>query len=294
MTKGNSSPRQPTTAPTGFSQFRRPRRVLPGFGLALGGTLLFLSLIILLPLVALAIKAAELSWADFWMQISDARAVATYRITLTSALLATVFNVILGVWLAWILTRYEFPGRRWIDAAVDLPFALPTAVAGLSLATLLAPNGLIGQLFTPWDIKLAYALPGMVTAMVFTSFPFVVRTVQPVLADFDSQQEEAATILGARPHVVFLRVIFPAILPSVLAGATLALVRSLGEFGAVVFIAGNLPFQTEITSLLIYTKVAEHEYEAAAALATVVLVAALIVLVVMNMIQGKLYRRLHG
>ncbi|AHF89012.1 sulfate/thiosulfate transporter subunit [Opitutaceae bacterium TAV5] len=271
-----------------------PRRLLPGFGLTLGSTLLFLGLATLLPLGALVLKSTELSWSDYWMHVTDSRALATYRITLTSAFLATLINVVLGVLVAWILVRYDFPGRRFLDAAVDLPFALPTAVAGLSLATLLAPNGLIGQLFSPFGIKLAYALPGMVAAMAFTSFPFVTRTVQPVLADLDPQLEEAATVLGAGPVTTFRRVILPAILPATLAGTTLALVRSLGEFGAVVFIAGNLPFRTEITSLLIYTRVAEHDYEAAAALATVVLGSALAVLVVMNIIQSRLYRRLHG
>ncbi|RRJ97709.1 sulfate ABC transporter permease subunit CysT [Opitutaceae bacterium TAV4] len=269
----------------------RPRHIIPGFGLTLGSTLLFVSLAILLPLGALFLKAASLSWTDYWTHITDARALATYRITLTSALLATVINVTLGVLIAWILVRYDFPGRRLLDAAIDLPFALPTAVAGLSLATLLAPNGLIGQFFAPLDIKLAYALPGMVLAMAFTSFPFVTRTVQPVLADLDPQLEEAATVLGAGPLTTFWRVIFPAILPATLAGGTLALVRSLGEFGAVVFIAGNLPFRTEITSLLIYTRVSEHEYEAAAALATIVLASALLLLIGMNTLQHRLLKR---
>ncbi|OAM91138.1 sulfate/thiosulfate transporter subunit [Termitidicoccus mucosus] len=288
-----TAPGTPAPRPRRGRERGRPARMLPGFGLTLGGTLLFLSLATLLPLSALALKASSLSWPAFWTQISDARALATYRITLVSALAATALNVVLGVSVAWILVRYEFPGRRLLDAAVDLPFALPTAVAGLSLATLLAPNGLVGQLFAPLGIKLAYALPGMVAAMSFTSFPFVARTVQPVLADLDPQLEEAAATLGAGPLAVFRRVVFPAILPATLAGATLALVRCLGEFGAVVFIAGNLPFRTEITSLLIYTRVAEHDYEAAAALAVVILAAALLVLLAMNTIQHRLLRRLH-
>lgn len=271
----------------------RPR-VLPGFGLTLGSTVLFLSLVTLLPLGALVFKAANLSWADFWWHVSDSRAISTYKVTLLAAAGALVINVVLGVVVAWILVRYEFPGRRILDALVDLPFALPTAVAGLALATLTAPNGLIGQLFAPFGIKIAYAMPGIVLAMAFTSFPFVVRTVQPVLADLDDNIEQASAVLGAGPFTTFRKVIFPELLPSILAGATLALVRSLGEFGAVVFIAGNLPYKTEITSLLIFIRVGEYDYAGAAALATVVLFFALFVLLVMNIIQQRLYRRLHG
>lgn len=270
------------------------KRVLPGFGYTLGGTLLFLSFATLLPLGALVFKAAGLSWPEFWSYISDPRAVATYKVTVTSALAATFLNVILGLLVAWILVRYEFPGRRLLDAAVDLPFALPTAVAGLTLATLLVPTGLIGQLFAPLGWKISYALPGMIIAMTFTSFPFVVRTVQPVLADLDPHLEEASINLGAGHVATFWKVIFPELLPALLAGTTLSLVRALGEFGAVVFIAGNLPFRTEISALLIYIRVGENDYAGAAALATVILAAALVVLVVMNVIQGRLYRRLHG
>lgn len=270
------------------------QRVLPGFGLTLGGTLLFLCLATLLPLGALAFKASSLSWSEFWGHISDSRAIASYRVTVLAALCALAINVVFGVLMAWILVRYEFPGRRLLDAVIDLPFALPTAVAGLALATLTAPNGLIGQWFAPLGIKLAYALPGIVLAMAFTSFPFVVRTVQPVLADLDPNIEEASAVLGAGPFTTFWKVIFPELLPATLAGATLALVRSLGEFGAVVFIAGNLPYKTEITSLLIYIRVGEYDYAGAAALATVVLFFALFVLLGMNILQSRLYRRLHG
>jgi len=270
------------------------QRVIPGFGYTLGSTLLFLSLATLLPLGALVFKAAGLSWAEFWSYVSDPRAVATYKITLTSAFISTLLNVALGLLVAWILVRYDFPGRRLLDAAVDLPFALPTAVAGLTLATLLVPTGLIGQLFAPLGWKISYALPGMVIAMTFTSFPFVVRTVQPVLADLDPHLEEASANLGAGPFTTFRKVIFPELLPALLAGTTLALVRALGEFGAVVFIAGNLPFKTEISSLLIYIRVGENDYAGAAALATVILASALVLLITMNIIQGRLYRRLHG
>lgn len=270
------------------------RGVLPGFGMTLGSTLLFLSLATLLPLAALVLKAAELSWADFWYYISDPRAIAAYKVTLSAALIATFFNVLIGVLLAWILIRYEFPGRRLLDSAVDLPFALPTAVAGLSLATLTVPTGWIGQFFAPFDIQIAYAFPGIVLAMIFTSIPFVVRSVQPVLADLDPHLEEASASLGAGPVKTFIRVIWPEILPAVLSGMTLSLVRSLGEFGAVVFISGNLPYQTENVAMLIYIRAGEFDYQGAAALATVILAFAVVVLLVMNVIQRVLYRRRHG
>ena len=271
----------------------RPR-VIPGLGLTLGSTLVFLTLATLLPLGALVLKSAGLTWAQFWIYASDSRAVATYRVTLFSAAVATTLNLVLGVLTAWILVRYEFPGRRLLDAAVDLPFALPTAVAGIALATLTVPHGPVGALFAPFGFKIAYAFPGIVLAMTFTSLPFVVRTVQPVLADLEPQLEEAAAILGAGPFTTFRRVILPELMPALLAGGTLALVRSLGEFGAVVFIAGNLPFQTEITALLVYIRMDEFDYVGAAALATVILAFALVVLVAMNVIQSRLYRRFHG
>lgn len=271
----------------------RPR-VIPGFGLTLGVTLIFLGLAILLPLGALVLKTAGLTWFQFWDYASDPRALATYRVTLSCAVAATAINVVLGVLVAWILVRYEFPGRRLLDAAMDLPFALPTAVAGIALATLTVPQGPVGALFTPFGIKIAYAFPGIILAMTFTSLPFVVRTVQPVLADIEPALEEAADSLGAGPFTIFRRVILPELRPAILAGATLALVRSLGEFGAVVFIAGNLPFQTEISALLIYIRMDEFDYVGAAALATVILSFALLVLVTMNVIQSRLYRRVHA
>lgn len=272
----------------------RARRVLPGFGLTLGSTLLFVSLATLVPLGALVFKASQLSLADFWSYATDPRALATYRLTLLAGGLATIANVVLGVLVAWILVRYEFPGRRLLDAVVDLPFALPTAVAGLSLATLTAPNAPIGQLFGLMDVKIAYAFPGIVVAMVFTSFPFVVRNVQPVLADLEVTLEESAACLGAGPFKTFWRVIFPEILPATLSGAGVSLVRSLGEFGAIVFIAGNIPYRTEVTSLLIVIRIEEFDYPGAAALAVVILGFALALLLAMNLVQGFLYRRLQG
>jgi sulfate transport system permease protein len=271
----------------------RTNRVLPGFGLSLGSALLFVSLFTLLPLTALVVKAAGLPWHEYWAYITDPRAITTYRFTLTCALWATLINVTLGLWVAWILARYDFPGRRLLDAIVDLPFALPTAVAGLSLAALTVKSAPIGQFFSLFDVKIAYALPGVVIAMAFTSFPFVVRTVQPVMEDLDPAMEESAVSLGARPATTFRRVLIPEILPATLAGATIAFVRSLGEFGAIVFISGNLPFRTEITAMLIFIRVNEYDYAGAAALATVILAFALLVLVSMNLIQGRFYRRLN-
>jgi len=272
---------------------RRSHHILPGLGLTLGSTVLFVSLVILLPLAALALKAASLSWEQAWAYVSDPRAVSAYRVTLFAALAATAINAVLGLWTAWILVRYEFPGRRLLDAAVDIPFALPTAVAGISLSALTVPSGLVGGWFAPWGWQIAYAFPGIVLAMAFTSFPFVVRTVQPVLADMTPETEEAARSLGARPATIFWRVILPALYPTLLAGVTLAFVRSLGEFGAVVFIAGNLPFRTEILALLVFIRVGEYDYPGAAVLATVILSFALFVLVTMNIVQGWLYRRVR-
>ena len=272
----------------------RPGRILPGFGLTLGSTLLVATLAVVLPLGALVLKAAGLSWADYWGYVSDPRAIATYRVTLYAAAVATLLNVVIGLLAAWVLVRYEFPGRRLLDSAIDLPFALPTAVAGIALAALTVPTGAVGVLFAPLGIKIAYAFPGIVLAMAFTSLPFVVRTVQPVLADLDLSLEEAASTLGAGPFATFRHVVLPEIFPALLSGAVLALVRSLGEFGAVVFIAGNLPYQTEITALLTYVRMDEFDYRGAAALATVILAFALFVLVGMNLLQARLHRRLHG
>jgi len=274
---------------------RSAKRVLPGFGLTLGSTLLFVTLATLLPLGALTFKASQLSYADFWEYISDPRAIHTYKITLGAGLIATVINLVTGVWIAWILVRYDFPGRRILDAIVDLPFALPTAVAGLSLATLTAPNSEIGAFFLKhFDVKIAYAFPGIVLAMVFTSFPFVIRTVQPVLEDLDVILEESSTSLGARPWQIFRRVILPEILPAIIAGSAVSLVRSLGEFGALVFISGNIPFKTEFTSFLVYMRIEEFDYPGAAALSMVILFFAFVVLLTMNIVQHILLRRLRG
>ncbi|CAM4096145.1 sulfate ABC transporter permease subunit CysT [Kerstersia similis] len=264
--------------------FNRPPS-LPGFGLSFGISVLYLSLIILLPIAGLLIYASGMSWAEYWRAISDPRVVASYRVTLYGAFLSTVFATLFGLLLSWIIVRYEFPGKRLLDALVDLPFALPTAVAGLTLALLLSPPGWLGQYFSAWGIKVAYAFPGLVIAMVFTSLPFVVRSVQPVLADVGPEYEEAARTLGARDGQILRRVILPALLPAIMTGASQAFIRSLGEFGAVVMIAGNLPFRTEITSLMIFMRQAENNYPAAAAIATVVLFASLLLLFGLRMAQ---------
>ncbi|MBB3146608.1 sulfate transport system permease protein [Phyllobacterium trifolii] len=262
------------------------RGILPGFGLTLGVTLLYFVIIVALPLLAMLYKSFNLGWADFWSVVSSERALATYRITIGAAALATVLNAIFGVLLAWVLVRYEFPGRRLLDAVVDLPFALPTAVAGLALVTVFSSNGWFGQYLEPLGIKVAYAPLGIALAMMFTSIPFVVRTVQPVLEDVAADVEEAARSLGATNWQIFARIIWPAIFPAFIAGCSLSFARSLGEFGAIVFISGNLPFETEVMSLLVFIRLDEYDYPAAAALATVMLVTAFVMLFVTNSIQA--------
>lgn len=264
----------------------RAKRVLPGFTLSLGTTLLYLVLIVLIPIAALILKGAEIGPARFWAIVSSDRAVAAFRITLIAAAIATVFNAIYGLLMAWVLTRYDFPGKRLLDALMDVPFALPTAVAGLSLTALFSANGWFGQWLHPAGIPVVYTIWGIALAMAFTSVPFVVRTVQPVLEDLDQSLEAAAETLGARPWQIFVRVVFPAILPAWLAGCTTAFARSLGEFGAIVFIAGNLPFQTEIAALLAYIRLEEFDYNGAAAIALVLLGFALVLLIASNLLQN--------
>ncbi|BBK32158.1 sulfate transport system permease protein [Stella humosa] len=265
---------------------RRSPHVLPGFALAMGCTLFYLSLIVLLPLGALVAKATATGWTEFVAIVTGPRAVSSYRVTVTAALAATAFNAGFGLLMAWILVRYRFPGRRILDAMMDLPFALPTAVAGIALTTLFARNGWLGQFLEPAGIKVAYAWPGIAVAMAFTSVPFVVRTVQPVLEDLDAEVEEAATVLGATAFQRFHRVILPAILPALVAGCALAFARSLGEFGAVIFIAGNMPNVTEITALLVFIRLEEFDYPAAASIASVVLLASFAILLATNMLQA--------
>jgi sulfate transport system permease protein len=266
------------------------RRVLPGLPLSLGITLLYVGLIVVLPLGALVFKAASLGPEDYWRIVSSARAVASYRVTILAALGATAFNLVFGLALAWILVRYRFPGHRLVDAIVDLPFALPTAVAGIALTTLFAPNGWLGSLLGDLGIKVAYTPLGIMIAMSFTSLPFIVRTVQPVLEDLDPALEEAAQSLGGRDSAIFLRVILPLLAPALLAGLSLSFARSLGEFGAIIFIAGNQPFETEITALLAFIRLEEYDYQAAAAIASVLLVTAFVMLAATNLLQARALR----
>ena len=269
------------------------RNALPGFGLTLGVTLTYLAVIVLLPLLALALRAAEMGPAELWSVVSGPRALASYRVTLSTAALATLFSAVYGLLLAWILVRYDFVGRRLVDALVDLPFALPTAVAGLALTTLFARNGWFGAWLEPYGIKVAYAPLGIAVAMAFTSFPFVVRTVQPVLEDLEAEAEEAARTLGASDLAIFWRVILPMLMPAWIAGSALAFARSLGEFGAIVFIAGNLPMVTEVTSLLTFIRLEEFDYAGAAGLALAMLAAAFVMLIVTNTIQARWLRFLE-
>ncbi len=262
------------------------RHLLPGFGLTMGVTLMYLAVIVVIPLAAMLLKTASLGFEDFWRIITGGRALAAYWITFSSALVAAAFNSVFGLLLAWVLVRYEFPGKRLIDALVDLPFALPTAVAGLALVTLFAPEGWYGQYLTPFGIQVSYAQLGIIIAMIFTSIPFVVRTIQPVLEDIPEDIEEAARTLGATRWQIFSRVIFPLILPAFTAGSVLCFARAIGEYGAVVFIAGNLPGLTEIVSLLIVIRLEELNYPAAAALATVLLAVAFTALLATNLLQA--------
>jgi len=262
--------------------------LLPGFGLSFGFSTFYLSLVILLPISALWLYVSDLSWVQYWQAISDRRVVSSYAVTLQGALYSTLIATCIGFLLAWVIARYRFPGRRVIDALVDLPFALPTSVAGLTLATLLAPGGWLGQAFAAAGIKIAYAFPGIVIAMTFTSLPFVVRIVQPVMEDLGEEFEEAAQTLGARKWQIFWRVILPALIPATVTGASQAFIRSLGEFGAVIMIAGNIPFKTEVSSLMIFVRLQEFDYPAAAAIASVILLASLSLLFLLQWVQARL------
>ncbi|MEZ5782004.1 MAG: sulfate ABC transporter permease subunit CysT [Rhizobiaceae bacterium] len=265
-------------------------RVLPGLPLSLGVTLFYVCLIVVLPLGALIFKAASLGPVDYWQIVASERAVATYRVTVMAALASTAFNLVFGLALAWVLVRYEFPGRRLLDAIVDLPFALPTAVAGIALTTLFSSNGWFGELLSRIGISVAYTPLGIIVAMIFTSLPFIVRTVQPVLEDLDPALEEAAQSLGGSDRVIFRKVILPLLTPALLAGVSLSFARSLGEFGAIIFIAGNQPFETEITALLVFIRLEEYDYQAAAAIASVLLITAFVMLALTNLLQARALR----
>jgi sulfate transport system permease protein len=268
-------------------RFKRPsRRVLPGFDLTLGFAVFYLSLIVLIPLSALVFKTFNLTLDQFWAAVSSPRVVASYRLTFGASFLAALINVFFGLLVAWVLVRYQFPGKKIVDALVDLPFALPTAVAGISLTALLAENGWIGQIFEPWGIKLAFNPNGVVIALIFIGLPFVVRTVQPVLEDFEKELEEAATCLGASRWQTFRHVIFPYIAPALLTGFAMAFARAIGEYGSVIFIAGNIPLVSEITPLIIIGKLEQYDYAGATAVALVMLMFSFLMLLVINSLQS--------
>jgi sulfate transport system permease protein len=267
------------------------RRVLPGFGLSLGFTLIYLSLIVLIPLSAVLLKAGSLSWPEFWAIVTAPRVVASYKLSFGAALLAAAINAVFGLMLAWSLVRYSFPGKRLVDALIDLPFAMPTAVAGIALTALYAGNGWIGQFLEPLGIKVAFAPLGVLVALIFTGLPFAVRTVQPVLEDLDAEFEEAAASLGADRWQTFSRVVFPLLLPAVLTGFALAFARAVGEYGSVIFIAGNMPMVSEITPLIIITKLEQYDYAGATAVASVMLMASFVLLLVINALQAWTSRR---
>jgi len=283
----------PAALPGSAAPSRRgaARRVLPGFNLTLGYTLLYLSLIVLVPLSALVFKTFTLSWDQFWAAVSSPRVVASYKLTFGASFLAAIVNVFFGLLVAWVLVRYSFPGKKIVDALVDLPFALPTAVAGISLTALLAGNGWIGQYLEPLGIQLAFNPNGVVIALIFIGLPFVVRTVQPVLEDTERELEEAAMCLGATRWQTFSRVILPAILPALLTGFAMAFARAVGEYGSVIFIAGNMPMVSEITPLIIIGKLEQYDYAGATAVATVMLVLSFVLLLVINALQAWQRRR---
>ena len=289
----NTSPL--ATAKAGAAAGARPRRrpgVLPGFGLSMGYAVLYLSLLVLIPLASLPLKSAGLGWSGFWDTVTAPRVLASYRLTFGAALLAALVNLVFGMLVAWVLVRYRFPGKKIVDALVDLPFALPTAVAGIALTALYAKNGWLGGPLEQWlGLKVAFTPLGIVVALIFIGIPFVVRTVQPVLEDIEREIEEAASSLGASRWQTVRRVLLPTVLPALLTGFALAFARAVGEYGSVVFIAGNRPMVSEITPLLIISKLEQFDYAGAAAIATVMLVLSFALLLLINLLQGWQARR---
>lgn len=269
------------------------RSILPGFGLTMGYTLLYLSLIVLIPLAVLIARSFGGGWGEFWAAATAPRVVAAYKLTFLASFIAACANVVFGFVVAWTLVRYELPGKRFIDALIDLPFALPTAVSGIALCAVYAPQGWFGQFLAPLGIKTAFSPLGIVIALVFIGLPFVVRTLQPAIEEIDRETEEAAASLGASRSQAFVRVIVPSVLPALLTGFTLAFARALGEYGSVVFISGNMPYKTEIASLLIISKLEQYDYTGATAIATVMLLASFALLLTINLLQwlaGRNYR----
>jgi sulfate transport system permease protein len=263
----------------------KQRSILPGFGLAMGITVFYLSLIVLIPLSAAFVKTASFGWERFWDTVTDPRVVASYRLSFGGSLIGATINAVSGLVVAWVLVRYSFPGKRIVDALVDLPFALPTAVAGISLTTIYSSRGWLGEPLGAMGVKAAYSRLGVVIALTFIGLPFVVRTVQPVLEDLDKEVEEAAASLGASRWQTFKRIIFPVVLPALLTGFALAFARAVGEYGSVIFISGNMPMRTEITPLLIVTKLEQYDYAGATAIAVVMLVVSFVLLLIINGLQ---------
>jgi sulfate/thiosulfate transport system permease protein len=271
-----------------------PSRVLPGFRLTLGVTLLYLCLIVRLPLSSLPVRTSSMGWSAFWATVSDPRVVASYRLTLSTSLVAACVNGLFGLLIAWVLVRYEFPGRRLIDAAIDLPFALPTAVAGITLTTLYAPNGWLGAPLAAIGVPVAFTPAGITIALIFIGLPFVIRALQPVIEELSVELEEAAASLGANRWEVLRRVVAPYLLPAWLTGIALAFARAIGEYGSVVFISGNMPMRTEIAPLLIVTKLEQYDYAGATAVAFVMLVISFALLLLINVLQGWSAKRVLG
>ena len=271
--------------------FRQPS-ILPGFGLTLGFSTFFLSAIVLVPLAALVMKTATMGWADFVRVVTDARAVASYRLSFGASILAATLNSVFGLIIAWTLVRYEFPGRKLIDALIDMPFALPTAVSGIALTAVFAENGWIGQHLAPLGIKVAYTWIGVVVAMTLIGLPFVVRSVQPAIAEVQRDLEDAAETLGAGRFTIFRRIVLPTVFPALATGFTLAFARAVGEYGSVIFIAGNLPMRTEITPLLIVIKLEQFDYKGAAALGFIMLTMSFVMLLSINLLQAWSRRRM--
>jgi sulfate transport system permease protein len=270
------------------------RGALPGFGLSMGFTVLYLGLVVLLPLSMLFLKTATMTWAEFWRAVTADRVMASYRLSFGAALAGAGVNAVFGMLVAWVLVRYEFPGKKVLDGLVDLPFALPTAVAGITLTALFSTNGWVGRILEPLGVKVAYSPLGIVLAVTFIGLPFVVRTIQPVLEDLDSEIEEAACSLGANRIQTFRRVLFPEVFPALLTGFAMAFARGLGEYGSVVFIAGNMPGKTEITPLLIMIKLEQYDYAGATAIAVVLLSVSFTVLLFINVLQSRQQRAEAG
>lgn len=274
---------------------KKPKKnVIPGFGLSLGVTLTMVSLIVLIPLASVFLTLSDCSFKEFWEVVTDSKTVSTYKVSIYCSAIAASVNLFFGIILAWVLTRYKFPFKRFFDGLIELPFALPTAVAGIALTTLYSDKGWIGSIFNKIGIKIAYTRIGIIIAMIFIGIPFVVRSIQPILEKLDSQYEEAALSLGASKSYIFFRIIFPEIFPTALTGFGLAFARCIGEYGSVVFIAGNIPYETQITPLIIMNKLEQFNYSAATSIALVMIIFAFIILFIINIIQSKINKIAMG